>query len=91
MNDLKEKGNDSFCDGDYSIAIDYYTKAINTVIPSDKPLSKQTEQNLKELKSLILTNESLFKCFNNRSQCYLNLNRFQEAIDDASKGNSLFD
>lgn len=30
--------------------------------------------------------DELTKCLSNRSQCYLNLNQYEEAIDDATRG-----
>jgi tetratricopeptide (TPR) repeat protein len=37
----------------------------------------------------LLTNlqlNELTKCYSNRSQCYINLNQYEEAIEDATRG-----
>ena len=83
MNSLKEKGNEFFMKQDYSSAIQCYTQAIRlTNEKLDKKLIEQTNEELIYLISEIKTNECLLNCFNNRSQCFLNLGRLSEALDD---------
>jgi len=65
-NELREKGNQAFKQGQYQEAIDRYTEAIQLLA------NNQTDE--------------LTKCLSNRSQCYLNLNQYEEAIDDATRG-----
>ena len=85
MNDLREKGNEAFKQMQFKIASNYYTQAIDTVFEQDKPIEQLTEDDLANLQKLLKSNECLQKCFNNRSQCNLNLENYKEAADDASK------
>ena len=87
ISSLKEKGNEAFAKKEYQNAINYYTNAIEMLTQSDKLLSDYSQdKDLEKLKILISNNENLLSCFNNRSQCFLNLERFQEAYLDAEKG-----
>ncbi len=85
MNDLKEKGNDAFKQMQFKIASNYYTQAIDTVFETDKSFELHTEEELSNLQKLLKSNDCLQKCYNNRSQCNLNLGNFKEAADDATK------
>ena len=67
---LREQGNQAFKQGQYQDAIDRYSEALITL--QDLSLSES------------IKNE-LTKCYSNRSQCYLNLNQYEEAIDDATR------
>jgi DnaJ family protein C protein 7 len=69
--DLREQGNQAFKQGKFQEAIDRYTEALNALI--DLPLSETTRN-------------ELTKCYSNRSQCYINLNQYEEAIEDATRG-----
>lgn len=69
--DLREQGNQAFKQGKFQEAIDRYTEALNA---------------LRELSSTESTRSDLTKCYSNRSQCYINLNQYEEAIDDATRG-----
>jgi DnaJ family protein C protein 7 len=70
--DFREQGNQAFKQGKFQEAIDRYTDALNALI--DLQLSET------------IKNE-LTKCYSNRSQCYINLNQYEEAIEDATRGN----
>jgi DnaJ family protein C protein 7 len=69
--ELREQGNQAFKQGKFLEAIDRYTEA----------LSLLTDLELTE----IIKNE-LTKCYSNRSQCYINLNQYEDAIEDATRG-----
>jgi len=69
--DLREQGNQAFKQGKFQEAIDRYTEALNALI--DLQLSETTRN-------------ELTKCYSNRSQCYINLNQYEEAIEDATRG-----
>ena len=70
---LREQGNQAFKQGKFQEAIDRYTDALDLL----------TDQQLSDG----IKNE-LTKCYSNRSQCYLNLNQYEEAIEDATRGKS---
>jgi DnaJ family protein C protein 7 len=69
--DLREQGNQTFKQGKFSEAIDRYTEALNL---------------LTDLQLTEITKNELTKCYSNRSQCYINLNQYEEAIEDATRG-----
>ncbi|UJR26868.1 hypothetical protein I4U23_008179 [Adineta vaga] len=69
-NEYREQGNQAFKQGKFQEAIDRYTDA------------------LKILKNLQLTEENrnnLTKCYSNRAQCYINLEQYDDAIEDATR------
>ncbi|CAF4439319.1 unnamed protein product, partial [Rotaria sp. Silwood2] len=68
--DLREQGNQAFKQGKFQDAIDQYTEALNLL--TNLPLSET------------IKNE-LTKCYSNRSQCYINLNQYEDAIEDATR------
>lgn len=70
-NDLREQGNQAFKIGRYQEAIDRYTDAINILN------NEQLDDNIKS---------DFTKCYSNRSQCYINLEQYEDAIEDATKG-----
>ena len=70
-NELREKGNQAFKQGQFQEAIDRYTDALN--ILSNLQLSETIKQDLT-------------KCFSNRSQCYINLDQYDDAVEDATRG-----
>ncbi len=71
---LRKLGNKQFELKNYNDAHKFYTMAINSIEGSA---------------SLIESNETLQKCFNNRSQCNLKLKNFKEALQDANTGSFL--
>jgi tetratricopeptide (TPR) repeat protein len=74
--EFREQGNQAFKQGHFQEAIDHYTNAIN--ILTDLQISE------------IIKND-LTKCYSNRSQCYINLGQYDDAIEDATRGrNRLF-
>ncbi|CAF3590275.1 unnamed protein product [Rotaria sp. Silwood1] len=68
--DLREQGNQAFKQGKYQDAIDQYTEALNLLINLSLSERIKTE---------------LTKCYSNRSQCYINLNQYEDAIEDATR------
>ena len=70
-NELREQGNQAFKQGQFQQAIDRYTDALDT-------LNKL--QINEEIKS------DITKCYSNRSQCYINLEQYDDAIEDATRG-----
>ncbi len=91
-NDLREQGNEAFKQSQYKKAVNYYSQAIYSVID---PLNiKEKDEDLSAIQNLLKKDDCLVKCFNNRSQCYLKLESYQKAVDDANKGKfklNLFD
>ncbi len=74
--ELREKGNQAFKQGQFQEAIDRYTDALNLL----------TNLQLSETNKNDLT-----KCYSNRAQCYINLEQYDDAIEDATRGwNRLF-
>ena len=69
--ELREQGNQAFKKGHFHEAIDRYTDALN--ILNNLQLSE------------IIRND-LTKCYSNRSQCYINLGQYDDAIEDATRG-----
>ena len=69
--DLREQGNEAFKQSKFQEAIDRYTDALNA---------------LNDLQLTEITKNELTKCYSNRSQCYINLNQYEEAIEDATRG-----
>lgn len=74
MTTTREQGNQAFKQGNYSEAIDRYTEAINSLL---------------ELQLNESNKNDLTKCFSNRSQCYINLNQYEDAIEDATRGREI--
>jgi len=70
-NELREKGNQAFKQGQYQEAIDRYTDALNILTNLDLNDSVKTD---------------LTKCYSNRSQCYINQGQYDDAIEDATRG-----
>lgn len=91
MDNLKEQGNIAFKQSKYNLAIQYYSQAIQGIsteldkLKIDSTFASIDTEKLIELKQLIRSNDCLHKCLNNRSQCHLKLENFQEAVNDASK------
>jgi DnaJ family protein C protein 7 len=69
--EIREQGNQAFKQGKFSEAIDRYTEALNFF--TDLPVTE-------------ISKTELTKCYSNRSQCYINLNQYEEAIEDATRG-----
>ncbi|CAF0748495.1 unnamed protein product [Adineta ricciae] len=68
--ELREQGNQAFKQGKYQEAIDRYTEALTILL--ELPLSETAKNDLT-------------KCYSNRSQCYINLNQYEDAIEDATR------
>lgn len=69
--ELREQGNQAFKQGKFQQAVDRYTDAINLL--NNLPLNE-------------INKTEFTKCYSNRSQCYINLNQYEEAIEDATRG-----
>ena len=69
--ELREQGNQAFKKGHFQEAIDRYTDALN--ILNNLQLSETIKNDLT-------------KCYSNRSQCYINLGQYDDAIEDATRG-----
>lgn len=69
-NELREQGNFAFKNGEFQTAIDRYTDALTAL--NELQLDEQTKNDLT-------------KCYSNRSQCYINLEQYHDAIDDATR------
>jgi tetratricopeptide (TPR) repeat protein len=68
---FREQGNEAFKKGDFQEAIDRYTDALKS---------------LNELQLNESIKNDLTKCYSNRSQCYINLGQYDDAIEDATRG-----
>lgn len=69
--EFREQGNQAFKEGNFKLAVDRYTDAIEVL---------QQETLNDEIKN------DLTKCFSNRAQCHINLQEYEDAIDDATRG-----
>ncbi|CAF3735363.1 unnamed protein product [Adineta steineri] len=67
---LREQGNQAFKQGQFQEAIDRYTDALNI---------------LKDLQLSETNKNDLTKCYSNRSQCYINLGQYEDAIEDSTR------
>ena len=70
-NEFREQGNQAFKKGQYQEAIDRYTDALKIL----------TDLQLSDANKIDLT-----KCYSNRSQCYINLGQYEDAIEDSTRG-----
>jgi len=68
---FREQGNQAFKQGHFQEAIDRYTDAINI---------------LNDLQLTEINKNDLTKCYSNRSQCYINLGQYDDAVEDATRG-----
>jgi tetratricopeptide (TPR) repeat protein len=68
---FREQGNQAFKQGHFQEAIDRYTDAINI---------------LNDLQLTEINKNDLTKCYSNRSQCYINLSQYDDAVEDATRG-----
>lgn len=69
--ELREQGNQAFKQGRFQEAIDRYTDALK--ILADLQLSDSIKNDLT-------------KCYSNRAQCYINLEQYDDAIEDTTRG-----
>ncbi|CAF1091303.1 unnamed protein product [Rotaria magnacalcarata] len=67
---FREQGNQAFKQGHYQEAIDRYTDAIHALN------NEQLNDSIKN---------DLTKCYSNRAQCNINLEQYDDAIEDATK------
>ncbi|CAF1543404.1 unnamed protein product [Rotaria magnacalcarata] len=67
---FREQGNQAFKQGHYQEAIDRYTDAIHALN------NEQLNDSIKN---------DLSKCYSNRAQCNINLEQYDDAIEDATK------
>ena len=82
-NELREQGNESFKQSQFKKAVNYYSQAIFSVLD---PLNiKEADEDLTKLQNILKTDDCLVKCFNNRAQCYLKLEKHKHVVDDANK------
>ena len=72
--ELREQGNQAFKQSKFQDAIDRYTEALNLLI--ELPITEGTKV-------------ELTKCYSNRAQCYINLNQYDEAIEDTTRGKEI--
>jgi tetratricopeptide (TPR) repeat protein len=68
--DKKEKGNKAFKLGNYEQAIAIYSEIIESV-KDEEPISEANEYVI---------------CLNNRSICYLKLEKYENALNDTNEG-----
>ena len=72
--EFRDQGNQAFKQGQFQEAIDRYTEALTAL--HDLQLSDNTKN-------------EMTKCYSNRAQCYINLDQYDDAIDDATRGKRL--
>lgn len=75
-NELREQGNQEFKQGHFQKAIEHYSDAVKLLI--ELPLSDTIKTDLT-------------KCYSNRAQCYVNLEQYEDAIEDTTRGTDNFD
>lgn len=81
----RESGNAAFKLGQFKKAIKYYTECIE-IIQENNLKTSQPDPESNEFIKLMKSNECLLKSYNNRTQCFINTEKWQHAIDDATKG-----
>ncbi len=84
-NQHRESGNAAFKLGQFKKAIKYYTECIE-IIQEKNLKSTHPDPESNEFIKLMKENECLLKSYNNRTQCYINIEKWQHAVDDATKG-----
>lgn len=83
-NELREEGNSAFKLGQFKKASKLYSEAIEMILENNfKTFDPDPESS--ELIKLVKENECLLKSYNNRTQCYLNMEKWKQASEDASK------
>lgn len=83
-NQLREEGNAAFKTGQYKKASKLYSEAIELI--QEVALGTLTPNgDSPEFINLMKTNECLSKSYNNRTQCFLFEEKWQKAVDDATK------
>lgn len=87
IDELKEQGNIEFKACNYRKAVNYYTKAIDTAFASLKLELDEHESSPQssDIQSVISSNECVHKCYNNRAQCNLKLEEWEEVLNDTNK------
>lgn len=83
-NEHRESGNTAFKLGQFKKAIKYYTECIEIILEKNLK-SSQPDPESNEFIKLVKGNECLLKAYNNRTQCYINIEKWQYAVDDATK------
>lgn len=83
-NQLRENGNEAFKRGEFKKASKFYSEVIELTCETHLQ-TKVPSAESPEFVKLMKANECLLKSYNNRTQCYLNLEKWQLAIDDATK------
>lgn len=82
--ELRENGNAAFKTGQFKKASKLYSEAIEMIL--DRELKTiNPDGDSPAFISLMKVNECLLKSYNNRTQCFLNMEKWQNAIDDATK------
>jgi tetratricopeptide (TPR) repeat protein len=83
-NQLRENGNTAFKNGQFKKASKLYSEAIELILEASlATLTPNTDS--PEFISLMRSNECLLKAYNNRAQCFLNVEKWPSAVDDTTK------
>ena len=73
-NEFREQGNQEFKQGHFQKAIEHYSDALKL---------------LNELSLSDTIKTDLTKCYSNRAQCYINLEQYEDAIEDTTRGTDI--
>lgn len=73
-NEFREQGNQEFKQGHFQKAIEHYSVALKL---------------LNELSLSDTIKTDLTKCYSNRAQCYINLEQYEDAIEDTTRGTDI--
>ena len=81
---LRENGNTAFKNGQFKKACKLYSEAIELILEASlATLTPNTDS--PEFISLMRSNECLLKAYNNRAQCFLNVEKWPSAVEDTTK------
>ncbi len=81
---LRESGNEAFKRGEFKKASNFYSEVIEKICEANLHTINPSSES-QEFIRLMKANECLLKAYNNRTQCYLNLEKWASAVEDATK------
>lgn len=82
--ELRENGNAAYKNGEFKKASKFYSECIEMICEANLSTTNPSSE-CPEFIKLMKSNECLLKAYNNRTQCYLNTEKWKNAIEDATK------